>query len=235
MANIIDFAEAVAKRGAKVTNKVIQETADESIEKIIKSAVSDSESKLSGRINPRNSKKPYHLPKGDRIDVINPAVTSTLERGINVRNRTSVSPRPANTRLSNPVLETKNVTSSKYMQNEVLKKTNFPKDTVDHQIDKIKATGFESKGGNFIPSQVASKHSYKNDILDTERTAVSRTFSSGMNFKQRTGPKPESKIFNQKNLKTAVGVGVSGAIVLNMFNGGGQQSNSELYGQKQGY
>ena len=48
-------------------------------------------------------------------------------------------------------------------------------------------------------------------------------------------PKKESKIFNKSNVSTAVGIGVSGAIVFNMFNKGGQMSNSELYGQQQKY
>lgn len=43
----------------------------------------------------------------------------------------------------------------------------------------------------------------------------------------------DNKFFNQKNIRRGVGVGVTGALVLSMFNNGGQQSNAELYGQQQ--
>lgn len=54
-------------------------------------------------------------------------------------------------------------------------------------------------------------------------------------LKESQKTKQMDNFFNNKYTKTAIGAGVSGAIVLNMFNNGGQMSNSELYGQQQRY
>lgn len=155
-----------------------------------------------------------------------------LANGSEVR-RTSVRDRSEKAKLKPVTLSSKNTTDSKYLRKEIANSGVFPEDSTDNIVDKITSKGFQTKGGSFIPSSSEARIAYKNKPTDDFRK-VATVENNGMKFKQSNEAK-ESKIFNQKNIKTAVGVGVSGAIVMNMFNKGGQMSNSELYGQQQKY
>lgn len=130
--------------------------------------------------------------------------------------------------LNTPTSVTKNNTKNKYIQSGF----NAPEGAKNMKFNNIESKGFE-KNGSFFPTENKANVKYK---TNNGKTRTKDIISKKQNFNSNTNSNSNiDKIFNQKNLKTAVGAGVSGAIVLSMFNNGGEMSNSELYGQQQRY
>lgn len=95
-----------------------------------------------------------------------------------------------------------------------------------------------SKKQNFVKN--SGKTSKTTGGFETRNTRRNQ-FSDAERQRRRTAASKEqmsnklNSIFSKSNAQKAVGLGVGGYLVLNMFDKGGQMSNAELYGQQQQY
>lgn len=168
--------------------------------------------------------KPSETNISSKMKVNRPVAGGTVDV---IRNRKRKGAGTSRT-LNTPTSVTKNNTKNKYIQSGF----NTPEGAKNMKFNNIESKGFE-KNGSFFPTENKANVKYK---TNNGKTRTKDIISKKQNFNSNTNSNSNiDKIFNQKNLKTAVGAGVSGAIVLSMFNNGGEMSNSELYGQQQRY
>ena len=139
-------------------------------------------------------------------------------------------------RYSNPSMNENRATRKIVKQNDMkplwkpdtVKNSNIKKEARQIKIDdRAQAYGELSKKGYDPASDYAQ--------LAAEKRAkeIKNQRIKSYHSKSNSSSEKDNKFFNQKNIRRAVGAGVTGALVLGMFNNGGQQSNAELYGQQQ--
>lgn len=139
-------------------------------------------------------------------------------------------------RYSNPSMNENRATRKIVKQNDMkplwkpdtVKNSNIKKEARQIKIDdRAQAYGELSKKGYDPASDYAQ--------LAAEKRAkeIKNERIKSYHSKSNSSSEKDNKFFNQKNIRRAVGAGVTGALVLSMFNNGGQQSNAELYGQQQ--
>lgn len=139
-------------------------------------------------------------------------------------------------RYSNPSMNENRATRNIVNQNnmkplwkpDTVKNSNIKKEARQIKIDdRAQAYNELSKQG-YDPASNSAQLAAEKRAKEIKNERI-----KGYHSKSNSLSEKDNKFFNQKNIRRGVGVGVTGALVLSMFNNGGQQSNAELYGQQQ--
>ena len=166
--------------------------------------------------------------------------TSSIEDQIKriTKNQKSLQTRMTNNQNTINTLNKEIEASRGQIQNmlEHTSKRNFNK--VDAKADKIRAT-IESKEKEIaritknLEKNQAKIDSYAEELQSLNNKRLGKKYVLAPEAKENIASDFYNK--HQEGIKTAVGLGVGGALMYSVFGNKGQQSNAQLYGQNQQY
>ena len=213
--------QGVERLGKNVAEKVAEEVGEQGAKTVSKAA------------NEVVAKRPRELKR----NLVN---TSSIEDQIKriTKNQKSLQTRMTNNQNTINTLNKEIEASRGQIQNmlEHTSKKNFKK--VDAKADKIRAT-IESKEKEIaritknLEKNQAKIDSYAEQIQSLNNKRLGKKYVLAPEAKENIASDFYNK--HQEGIKTAVGLGVGGALMYSVFGNKGQQSNAQLYGQNQQY